>query len=71
MWLNLFDYNYRQFHKSLRQDLTGQPVKFQRRYSHFTPAMKMGLTSTQLEWRDLIVAPIAPNAHNFVTSTDL
>jgi hypothetical protein len=24
---------------------------------HLTPAMKMGLTSTRLQWRDLIVAP--------------
>lgn len=59
MWLNLFDYNYCQFHKSLRQDLTGGSPKFKPRYHHLTPAMKMGLTSTQLEWRDLIVAPIA------------
>ena len=59
LWMNLFDYNYRQFHKSLRQDLTGVSTKFQTRYQHLTPAMKMGLTSTQLEWRDLIVAPIA------------
>ena len=71
MWLNLFDYNYCQFHKSLRQDLTGQSVKFQRRYNHLTPAMKMGLTSTRLEWRDLIVAPIPQKAHHFVTSTGL
>ncbi len=59
MWLNLFDYNYCQFHKSLRQDLTGGSPKFQSRYQHLTPGMKMGLTSTRLEWRDLIVAPIA------------
>ena len=71
LWINLFDYNYRQFHKSLRQDLTGQSQKFKRRYQHLTPAMKMGLTSTQLEWRDLIIAPIAETAHNFTTSTNL
>lgn len=40
-------------------------------YRHFTPAMKMGLTSTQLEWRDLIVALIAENAHEFSTFTIL
>ncbi|WP_233220048.1 response regulator transcription factor [Pleurocapsa sp. CCALA 161] len=33
--------------------------------------MKMGLTSTKLEWRDLIVAPISENAHEFSTSTVL
>ncbi|WP_013334776.1 IS1 family transposase [Gloeothece verrucosa] len=69
MWINLFNYNYCQFHKSLREDLSGQPIKFQRRYNHLTPAMKMGLTTTQLTWRDLIVAPIAENAHKFPTST--
>ena len=47
LWINLFDYNYRQFHKSLRQDLTGKSQKFKRRYQQLTPAMKMGLTSTQ------------------------
>ncbi len=71
LWINLFDYNYRPFHKSLRQDLTGESQKFKRRYQYFTPAMKMGLTSTQLQWRDLIVAPIAENAHKFSTSTAL
>lgn len=71
LWINLFDYNYRQFHKSLRQDLTGESQKFKRRYQYFTPAMKMGLTSTQLQWRDLIVAPITENAHEFSTSTAL
>lgn len=71
LWLNLFDYNYRTFHKSLRQDLTGESQKFKRRYQHLTPAMKMGLTSTKLEWRDLIVAPIAEKAHEFSTSTVL
>lgn len=67
----IFDYNYRQPHKSLRQDLTGEAQKFKRRYQHLTPAMKMGLTSTQLEWRDLILAPIPENAHEFPTSTVL
>ena len=33
VWINLFDYNYRTFHQSLRQDLTvGRPFKFKRRY---------------------------------------
>ena len=71
LWINLFDYNYRQPHKSLRHDLTGETQKFKRRYQHLTPAMKMGLTSTQLEWQDLILAPIPENAHEFSTSTVL
>ena len=28
----------------------------------------MGLTSTQLQWQDLILAPIPENAHEFSTS---
>lgn len=71
LWINLFDYNYCQFHLSLRQDLTGHSQKFQRRYNHLTPAMKMGLTLTRLGWRDLIVAPITEKAHQFSTSTIL
>ena len=71
LWMNLFNYNYCQFHKSLRQDLTGEAPKFQRRYRHLTPGMKMGLTSTRLGWRDLIIAPIPENAHEFSTSTIL
>jgi len=58
LWINLFDYNYCQFHKSLRIDLTGEPIKFNKRYKQVTPAMKMGLTSNQLNWRFLIVCPI-------------
>jgi hypothetical protein len=65
LWISLFDYNYCTFHKSLRQDLTGESQKFKRRYQHLTPAMKMDLTSTRLEWRDLILAPIPENAHEF------
>lgn len=71
LWINLFDYNYCQYHKSLRQDLTGQSQKFKRRYQHLTPGMKMGLTSTQLQCQDLILAPIPKNAHEFSTSTVL
>ena len=71
LWMNLFNDNYCQFHRSLRQDLTGESTKFQRRYHHVTPAMQMGLTSTRLDWRDLIVAPIPENAHEFSTSTIL
>ncbi len=71
LWINLFNYNYRQFHNSLRQDLTGQPQRFKPRYQHLTPAMKMGLTTTKLQWRDLILAPIAENAYELSTSTNL
>ena len=58
LWINLFDYNYCQFHKSLRIDLIGQKNKFKKRYQEVTPAMKIGLTNTQLNWRLLIVSPI-------------
>ncbi len=58
LWINLFDYNYCQFHKSLRQDLTGEKVKFQKRYQEVTPAMKIGLTTSQLNYKFLMVSPI-------------
>ena len=58
LWINLFNYNYCQFHKSLRQDLTGSKNKFKKRYKEVTPAMKMGLTSSQLNWRFLLVSPV-------------
>ncbi len=58
LWINLFDYNYCQFHKSLRQDLTGEKVKFKKRYQEVTPAMKIGLTTSQSNYRFLIVSPI-------------
>ena len=59
LWINLFDYNYCQFHKSLRIDLRGEKVKFEKRYQEVTPAMKIGLTTSQLNCRFLIVSPIA------------
>ena len=58
LWLNLFDYNYCQFHRSLQVDLTGEKKKFKKRYKEATPAMKMGLTTGQLNWRYLLVVPI-------------
>lgn len=58
MWINLFDYNYCQYHKSLRLELTEESAKFKRRYQHQTPAMRMGLTKAQLDWYYLMVAPI-------------
>ena len=42
----------------LRQDLTGSKNKFKKRYKQVTPAMKMGLTSSQLNWRFLLVSPV-------------
>jgi hypothetical protein len=71
MWINLFNYNYRQFHKSLRVEISETPQKFQKRYRHQTPAMRMGLTTTQLTWRDLILSPIPEKAYQFTTSTIL
>ncbi len=58
LWLNLFDYNYCQFHRSLQIDLTGEKIKFKKRYKEVTPGMKMGLTTAQLNWRYLLVVPI-------------
>ncbi len=58
LWVNLFDYNYCQFHKSLRLDLTEEKVKFKKKYKQVTPSMKMGLTTSQLDWRFLLVSPV-------------
>ena len=59
LWLNLYDYNYRCHHKSLRLPLTHPGTsKFQKKWSHRTPAMAMGLTQEALTWRFLFVAPI-------------
>lgn len=58
LWINLVDYNYCQFHKSLRIDLTGKKEQFKKRYQHITPAMKIGLTTCQLNWRYLLFVPI-------------
>jgi IS1 family transposase len=62
LWINLFDYNYVQFHRSLRIDLTQQKKQFHKRYKEMTPAMKIGLTSSQLSWRDLLVVPISKSS---------
>jgi hypothetical protein len=32
LWINLVDYNYCQFHKSLRIDINGKKEKFKKRY---------------------------------------
>ena len=59
LWINLYDYNYRCHHKSLRLSLT-QPgtSRFQKKWVHRTPAMAMGLTQEALTWRFLFVVPI-------------
>ena len=56
--INLFDYNYRNFHKSLRIKIHYHSPKFKKRWSPRTPAMAAGLTNSQLDWRFLMVTPI-------------
>ncbi|MDJ0691581.1 MAG: hypothetical protein QNJ41_24135 [Xenococcaceae cyanobacterium MO_188.B32] len=46
------------FMSCLRLDLTEQKIKFKKRYKELTPAMKIGLTSSQLSWRFLLVSPV-------------
>ena len=60
LWINLFDYNYRQPHASLRIRLPGRwkIEKFKKRFRPCTPAMKMGLTNAPVEWNYLFVAPV-------------
>jgi hypothetical protein len=36
-----------------RLDLTREKGKFKKRYKELTPAVKMGLTTSQLNWRYL------------------
>ena len=58
LWINLFDYNYRNFHKSLRIKIQDHSQKFKKKWSHQTPAMAAGLTKSQLDWSFLRVSPI-------------
>jgi IS1 family transposase len=60
LWINLFDYNYRQPHHSLRVRLPGRPKKerFKKRYRPCTPGMKMGLTTAPVDWKFLFIVPI-------------
>jgi IS1 family transposase len=58
LWINLYNYNYIQLHKSLRQRINDNQEKFKKQYHHYTPAMKMELTNTPLNWRDLMTVPI-------------
>lgn len=57
LWINLYNYNYIQFHKSLRVKIS-PPKEFTKCYQHYTPAMKMGLTHKPLNWRFLLTVPI-------------
>ena len=58
MWINLFDYNYIKFHKSLRIKINDTDKKFVKKYIHQTPAMELKITKKQLKWRFLLTCPI-------------
>jgi IS1 family transposase len=58
LWINLYNYNYLQFHQSLRQKLNNNADKFNKHYQQYTPAMKMALTTDSLSWRFLFTVPI-------------
>ena len=60
LWLNLYDYNYRCYHKSLRiaVDLQKSQGRFQKNWNHQTPAMAMELSKEPLSWRFLFLVPI-------------
>lgn len=42
MWINLFNHNYHQVHKSLRLEINEASKKFQKRYQYQTPGMNNG-----------------------------
>ena len=58
LFINLFDYNYRRTHKSLRLAVNSQQVSDLKKWQHRPPAMAMGLTNQTLSWRFLLLAPI-------------
>jgi IS1 family transposase len=58
MWINLFDYNYIRFHKSLRTKISNTTKKFEKKYIHKTPAMELIITKKQLNWKFLLTYPI-------------
>jgi len=58
MWINLFDYNYIRFHKSLRVKINETDKKFTKKYIHQTPSMKLKITNNQLSWRFLLTFPV-------------
>jgi len=58
MWINQFNYNYILLHKSLRVRINDNNEKFVSHFEHNTPAMKMGLTNSQLNQRYMITSLI-------------
>ena len=58
MWINLYNYSYIQFHRSLKIRINDNNDKFKKRYDHYTPAMKIGLTRSALTWRLLLTYPV-------------
>jgi hypothetical protein len=58
LWINLYNYNYIQFHKGLRQKIDNNAAKFKQHYQHRTPAMAMALTTGPLSWRFWFTVPI-------------
>lgn len=58
LWINLYNYNYIQFHNGLRQKINNNSDKFKKHYQQLTPAMKMALTTGPLSWRFLFTVPI-------------
>lgn len=58
LWINLYNYNYIQFHKGLRQKIDKNADKFKKHYQLLTPAMAMALTTGPLSGRFLFTVPI-------------
>jgi len=63
-WINLLNYNYIKFHKGLRLRLSDNYTYFKKSCSHYTPAMKAGLTDKALDWRFIITCPVPSNINN-------
>lgn len=64
LWMNLYDYNYRHHHKSLRLPLVHPgSARFHKKWMDRTPAMAMGLTKEALTWKFLFVVPVIPVTH--------
>ena len=58
MWINLFDYNYIKYHKSLRIEISEEKIFMKKKYIHQTPAMKRRITKKALNWRFLLTTPV-------------
>jgi IS1 family transposase len=58
LWINLFDYNYCCYHRSLREQISDSKERFVQRYKQQTPAMKMGLEQEKLTWKYLLLRPV-------------